>query len=99
MPVEAAKQLARHGIDAITARDAGKLSDDDLEQLRFATDEGRVLCSYDKDFIEMAKDNIEHAGIVYVRGGTRSVGVLVKALREIHRHETADGMKNRLEYL
>lgn len=61
-----AEQLARHGIDVVTVRDLGELGDDDPNHLRRATELGRVLCTHDTDFFEIAVQNTEHEGIVYV---------------------------------
>ena len=99
MPVEAASQLASHGIDALTARDANKLGDDDRDQLQFATEIGRVICTYDKHYVDLAKLGIEHNGIAYFRGKLGDIGRVVRALRHLHLHETVESMKHRVEYL
>ena len=64
MPVELAVQLRRRGIDAITVRDLDKLGDDDLIHLRRAAEQERVLCTYDKDYIRLAKQGID-IGVLY----------------------------------
>lgn len=99
MPVELAAQLRRRGIDAVTVRDLDKLGDDDLRHLRRAAEQGRILCTYDKDFIQLAKQGIEHRGIVFISGKRRAIGVLVKRLEWMYLTYTRDDMKNKVEYL
>ena len=99
MDVEVATQLARRGIDAATVRDSGRLGGDDLALLQYATEEGRVLCTFDTDFVQLAKIDIEHAGIVFVGRKKRGIGVLVRELAQLIENRSADKMRNRLVYL
>ena len=99
MPIELAAQLKQRGIDAITVRDLDKLGDDDLIHLRRAAEQGRILCTYDKDFIQLAKQGIKHRGIVFIPGGYRAIGVLVKRLEQMYLTYASDDMKNRVRYL
>ena len=99
MPVELAAQLKRRGIDAVTVRDLDKLGDDDLSHLRRAAEQGRILCTYDKDYARLAKQGIEHKGIVFISGKRRAIGVLVKCLEWMYLTYTRDDMRNKVEYL
>ena len=99
MPIELARQLRRRGIDAITVRDLDKLGDDDLSHLRRAAEQGRILCTYDKDYTRLAKQGVEHKGIVFISGKRRAIGVLVKCLEQMYLDYTSDGMQNKVEYL
>ena len=99
MPVELAAQLRQRGIDAVTVRDLGLLGDDDPSHLRRAAEQGRILCTYDKDYTRLAKQGIEHKGIVFIPGKYRGIGVLVKRLEWIYLTYTRDDMKNKVEYL
>ena len=99
MPVELATQLRWRGIDAVTVRDLDKLGDDDLRHLRRAAEQGRILCTYDKDYTRLAKQGIEHKGIVFISGKRRAIGVLVKRLEWLYLTYTRDDMKNKVEYL
>ena len=99
MPVELAAQLRQRGIDAVTVRDSGLLGDDDPSHLRRAAEQGRILCTYDKDYTRLAKQGIEHKGIVFIPGKYRGIGVLVKRLEWIYLTYTRDDMKNKVEYL
>lgn len=49
-----AEQLRNKGIDTVTVRDLELLGDSDINHLRRATEMGRVLCTYDADFLELA---------------------------------------------
>lgn len=99
MPVEAAHQLKAHGIDALTAKDVERLGLDDMVQLQYAIDTGRTICTYDKHFVDLAKLGIEHCGIAYFRGKLGNISRIVRALRHLHKYETPESMKYRVEYL
>ena len=99
MNPEIAIQLERHGIDAVSARDAGMLHAADSEQLRFAADGGRVLCTADTDFADPTKFKLAHQGIAYLPRSNRSIGYIVAVLREFYQNETLESMQGRLVYL
>ena len=99
MPVELANLLNQLGIDTVTVRDLDMLGNNDHCQLRFATEQGRILCTYDSDYIGLAKQGIEHAGIIFVPGRYRDIGVMVEYLRSVYVFYSLDDMENRLEYL
>lgn len=61
--VEIARQLNDRGIDTLTVRDLETQGMGDPIQLRIATDLGRVLCTLDRHFLDLAATGIEHAGI------------------------------------
>ncbi|MCY4063037.1 MAG: DUF5615 family PIN-like protein [Chloroflexi bacterium] len=99
MPEAAAIQLADQGIDVMTTQEAKRCGADDLDQLYFAASLGRVICSHDKDFLELAKTDPVRCGIAFIGFKSKEMGALVRALRELHRNETAESMENRLVYL
>ena len=99
MPEEAATQLTSYGIDVLTTQEAERCGADDLDQLYFAASLGRVICSHDKDFLELAKTDPVHCGIAFIGFKSKEIGALVRALRELYRNETAESMENRLVYL
>jgi len=99
MPEAAAVQLASHGIDVKTTQEAERCGSGDLDQLRFAARLGRVICSQDKDFLELARTDPVHCGIAFIGYKSQEIGALVRALLELHRNETAESMENRLVYL
>jgi hypothetical protein len=99
VPVAVADQLRRRGIEAVTARDLGVLSDSDVNHLARATQMGYVLCTYDSDYIELAASGIEHAGIVKGTAEKHWIGDWVKGLELIHAVYTDEDMRNHVEYL
>lgn len=74
LPVEIARQLKAWGIDAITVRDLRRLGDVDENHLQRAAAGGRVLCTFDTDFIDLAARGIPHAGIVLGQPEIHSIG-------------------------
>ena len=99
MNPEIAAQLIRSGIDAVTVRDLDELGDSDVNHLQRATEMGRVLCTHDTDFLKMATENTTHTGIVFVPHFQASIGVIVKALRELHAETTAEEIQAQVKYL
>ena len=99
VPTVVAEQLRLRGIEAVTVRDLGVLSDTDLNHLTRATQMGYVLCTHDTDYLQMVALGVEHAGIVFGRQLTQSVGEWVKGLVLIQAVNTVEDMRNHVEYL
>jgi predicted nuclease of predicted toxin-antitoxin system len=59
------KGLRARGIDAVTSAEAKMLASSDEQQLAFARQEGRVIVTYDNDFLKLHTDGIAHAGIAF----------------------------------
>ena len=76
--------LRRRGIDVTTTSDAGLLSASDAEQLAYTHQTGRMLVTFDDDFLRLHATGKLHAGIAYCRQGTRSLGQMLRALIAIH---------------
>ena len=94
LSLEIAKQLARHGIDVIR----GPLRLDDRSHLNRASASGRVLCTRDRDFLQMDALGEEHAGII--KGlKHHSIGDWVNYLRFLHSICAPDDLRNAVEYL
>lgn len=91
--------LRQRGIDVTTTKDAGLLGASDLEQLAYARREGRAIFTQDTDFLVIASQTEEHAGIVYARKGTRSNRQVIEGLELIHNVLTPEDMFGHLEYL
>jgi Domain of unknown function (DUF5615) len=94
-----AEQLKRRGIDVFTVRDLDLLGDEDVNHLQRATSLGRVLCTHDVDYIELALSGVEHAGIVIGKQYKHTIGDWVHFLELVHGVYEADEMKNRIEYV
>lgn len=72
-----ARMLRDRGIDCLTAIEAGNLGQSDEAQLTYATSQGRVLLTFDReDFLALATQWAErgrpHAGLILSRQGSAS---------------------------
>ncbi|MCC6613067.1 MAG: hypothetical protein IT320_06280 [Anaerolineae bacterium] len=77
----------------------GLLGDTDINHLRRASEMGRVLCTYDTDFLRIAAAGADHAGIIFGFHDRTTYGDWVRGLELICGAMTADEMKNHVEYL
>lgn len=64
-----------------------------------AAEMGRVLCTCDADFIILAQEGIEHAGIVYGEMNRFSIGEWVRFIRRLHMSKSAEEVKNLVFYV
>ena len=94
-----ASGLRRRGIDVTTSKEAGLIGASDSEQLSYAWQEGRVLVTQDTDFLAMASQVEQHAGIAFARKGLRSVRRVIEQLELIHGVMSAEEMQGHIEYL
>lgn len=94
-----ASQLRRHGITVYTVQELKVLGDSDVNHLARATEMGCVLCTHDTDYLVLAGEGIEHAGIVFGNQIQHSIGDWVKGLILVHAVYTPEDMKNHVEYL
>jgi hypothetical protein len=99
IPGPASQGLRRHGVDMLTAQEAGRCGLPDADQLAFATAGGRVLVSFDSDFLALHQSGVRHAGIAWCPERKYSVGQLIQALLLVHGVLDADAMRNHVEYL
>ena len=94
-----ASGLRQRGIDLTTTKDAGLIGASDVEQLDYARRAGRVIFSEDADFLILAAQTAQHAGIAYARKGTRSIRQIIDQLELIHGVMIAEDMQGHVEYL
>lgn len=94
-----AEQMKQRGIDAVTVRDLGLLGDTDRNHLQRAAEMGRVLCTYDTDFLRIAAQGVEHAGIIFGFHDRTTYGDWMRALELICGVYTPQDMQNQVEYL
>ncbi len=105
LPNAVADGLRAKGIDVLTVDEAGRASLPDVEQLRFATAEGRVMVTHDADYLALAAQVLTtgelFAGAAYSHPTKyqNDVGGLIEALELIYGAMTADEMMNHVEYL
>lgn len=94
-----ADQLQRRGIDVVTVRSLELLGDEDRNHLERAAEMGRVLCTHDTDYYELATSGMEHAGIIIGQPDKHTIGDWVKGLTLVHTVYSAEEMRNRVEFL
>jgi predicted nuclease of predicted toxin-antitoxin system len=98
-PAPVTAGLRRRGIDVLTAQEAGQCAAGDADQLAFATAQGRVLATFDSDFLALHQSGASHAGIVWCPATKYGIGQLIQMLVLLHAAVAADEMVNRVEYL
>jgi predicted nuclease of predicted toxin-antitoxin system len=91
--------LRRLGIDVTTTADAGLLGATDAEQIAYGLAQARVIFTEDADFLALAHAGVEHAGLVYCRQNTRSIGRIIRALELIWEIYEPHEMRNRVEFI
>ncbi len=94
-----AHALRIRNIDVTTTREQGLASATDIEQLAFASREGRVLVTHDADFLSLAAQGCSHAGICYCHQHARTVSELIKALSLLAFCVAPAEMKEHVEFL
>lgn len=60
---------------------------------------GRILCTHDTDYIQLASTGIHHTGIVLGQQDQHDIGAWVAFLTRIHNERTPDDMQNLVEYV
>jgi hypothetical protein len=98
------RELRARGIDVPTAQDAGMIEPSDEEQLRYARDEARVICTFNVGHFyrlhtEYLTCSEEHKGIILVPKQGYPVGRLMRAFLALVATETSESMRNRVEFL
>ncbi|MDZ7616138.1 MAG: DUF5615 family PIN-like protein [Patescibacteria group bacterium] len=97
-----APALREAGVDAISTPEADRLGFSDDSQLTWATDNGRVLMSFNvAHFAELHTARLRrgehHAGIVV--SSQRPIGDTLRRLFHLSKSLDANAMTDRLEYL
>jgi Domain of unknown function (DUF5615) len=97
------RALRARQIDVLTVRDTNTYGLPDIEQLRLATQQNRVLYSHNiRDFCqlhaEFITNNENHTGIALL-AQDYSVGEQVRAILEFIAARTAEDMQNQLDFL
>lgn len=91
--------LTRRGIDVLTASGAGRCGYTDEEQLVFAEQEGRVLVTFDSDFLALHQSGWPHSGIAWCPATKYRIGELLQRLVLLHAVVPPDQMRGTVEYL
>jgi predicted nuclease of predicted toxin-antitoxin system len=93
------EQLVASGLDVVSAHSLEKLGDDDRNHLERASAMGRILCTYDNDFLRLAHTGIEHAGIVFASMKKASIGGWVREIRAIHSRLSAEDIAGQVIFV
>jgi hypothetical protein len=99
-----AHNLRLRGIDVTITVDEGRVGIPDPEQLEYAAQQGRVICTCNiADFMplhaEFMTQGKEHAGIVLIHQQRFSIGQQVLRLLHLIETKSAEDMRNQIEYL
>lgn len=91
--------LQRRGIDAVRPQDIQREGFSDEAQLEWAAQEARVVVTFDQDYLRLAAQRSEHAGVAYCFPDKYGISELLGLL--ILMYEVVDSleMQNRVEYL
>jgi len=86
VPEAIAVELRLRGYDIRTVKDAGRRGVSDIEQLKYAAEEGRavftfITADFCKIHAEMIKKGINHSGIIFSR--QLPIGTIVRALSKL----------------
>jgi hypothetical protein len=98
------RALRARGADVLTALEAGMIEREDADHLAYATQQGRVLCTFNiGDYYglhtDWATQGRRHAGVVLMPQQHYSVGEQMRRLFRLMAHRGSDEMENRVEFL
>lgn len=90
--------LRRRGVDVLTVPEAGMWGASDVDHLKLAFEQKRVIFTQDDDFLRLHAQGMPHNGIVYARQQT-PVGDLIRGLMLIFHVLTLEDMQSHVEFL
>jgi len=99
IPFAVARGLRRRGVDVLTAHEADRCGLPDLDQLEYASELGRVLVTFDADFVILSARGIDHQGIAFCTASKHSIGELIYALLLVHDLLTLEDLINHIEFI
>ncbi|MEC4814238.1 MAG: DUF5615 family PIN-like protein [Scytonema sp. PMC 1069.18] len=96
--------LENNGVDVVTTLEANRLAYSDEEQLIWATEQGRVIYSFNRrDFSRLHSEFLaqarNHTGIILAQQQRYSVGEQLRGLLKLITAKSAKEMIDKLEYL
>ncbi|HSE97756.1 MAG TPA: DUF5615 family PIN-like protein [Blastocatellia bacterium] len=96
--------LRARGFDVTTVLDEGMSEKDDIDQLEYATQEGRVLYTFNvghfcKLHAEYMTGGKSHTGIIVVYRQRYSIGEQIRRLSNLMNTKTAEEMRDNLHFL
>jgi hypothetical protein len=98
------RALRARGVDVITALDCGMIQRDDREHLAYASERGRVVCTFNvADFCRLHTEYLSqgrrHAGIILMRQQRLSVGEQLRRLLRLTASKSSEEMEDWVEFL
>lgn len=99
VPVAVEAQSLGRGVDVLSARTAAALGESDPQHLARSTALGRVLCTHDADFLRLAAQGVEHAGIAFAASRMVGIGAWVRAIRRLHQEWDAEALRGRVVFV
>jgi hypothetical protein len=104
MDADLVTALRREGVDVLTTLEAERTGRSDEEQLLYATEQRRVIYSYNiKDLVVLntafLTEGHSHGGIIVAHQARYGIGEEVRRLVALMEAISAENMKDRLEYL
>src|SRR5262245_65288109 len=99
-----AHNLRVRGVDVTTTPEQGRMGSPDSEQLDYATQQGRVICTCNiGDFSQLHAEYLSqgknHAGIVLIHQQQFGIGEQARRLLRLLKTKSAEEMQNNVEYL
>ena len=82
-----------------TTPEVGLTSAPDKAQIEFCRTSGRILVTFDKDFLVYAATQTNHAGIAFHIQANAQIGRVIRSLELVWELLDADEMTGRVEYL
>lgn len=93
------RALQREGLDVLTAHEAGRCGFSDDQQLAFATEQERVMLTFDPDYLALHHAGVQHAGIAWCPFRKYKFGDLIRVVLLLHGVMDRQSMRNHVEYL
>jgi predicted nuclease of predicted toxin-antitoxin system len=93
------EQLLAGGLDVVSVHSLDKLGDKDPNHLKRASEMGRILRTYDTDFLQLAVEFIDHNGIIFAQASKSSIGGWVREIRALHARLTAEDAMGQVIFL
>jgi hypothetical protein len=97
MPIAVAEGLQQRDRDCISTQNVGLMGASDPEQLAFAMLEGRVIITRDRDFLRLAAQDADHAGVIFWSQNTH-FGQLIKDIDRLCFDHSADDLRGLVLY-
>lgn len=91
------KGLKARGIDGVTCVEVGMRTASDIDHLKLALKEERVIVTYDNDFLKLHAEGHKHAGIAFANSPV-AIGDMIHILLLMYEVLDSEEMKNHIEF-